>query len=337
MKNEQQYLKGNYGFKTLSWVVDDFMKVTFNDGRKYYLNFLSIARSVWKELYWKELKAFKQKRIEVDKSTGTARLPADYIRWQAVGLVDDCNNIVPLSYNPYFVTAPKLKAPKGCGCTKCSCDSDLCGVLAGLDLTYEDVVYGEQTFQRIIKSKVCENGDLIREITEPFLTKDADDQDVIAWRTRPERVTKVEVSPCGCVIDTPENRKTCIQVCGHFLPFEKECCETPLWTGSNKNGKFKIDEDRGVIWLMNVKADKVILSYTSDGEDDCSEIIIPEYAVEAVKAGIYFHSIRYRKMSDSEKEWARKNFSVELEQFLHFLWPIVPHEMRETEDIFYKW
>lgn len=346
MTNIEQYRHGDFGFLTIDEIVDDFMIHSFQDGRKYYPNMLRICADMWNRIYDKELRGFKSEYITVDKRTNSARLPIGYVRWYSLTAVDDCNNMQPLGYNEFYATTKKPKKDKGCGCKSCSCNSDLCGSMAGIDIAYEDIDFNGTIYQKVIKTKKCANGDIIQEIKEPYVKKNPDEEDsgddtvdVIVYRTFNKFIAKVDVKSCGCVIDTPENKKKCVSACGCAV----SCCtdknnNTPLWTGNSKEGKFKIDTERGVIWLMGVKADKLILSHTSNGGKDCKNMLIPEYAKDALMAGMWWGSHRFRKgVSLGEKREMKREFTNEVQELLEFLWPIVPNDMIELESQFHKW
>lgn len=333
----ERYKKGEYGFTRLSKLVDDFCIEMFDDGKRFFLNYFKIGKIVWNKLFYTDLKAFKDTYLLVDKSTNTARLPPNYKKWYALSVVDDCNNKQFLSYNEYFVTAEKPKNNK-CGCKKCSCSSELCGDMAGVNIAYEDVVYNNTTYQKVIKTKVCETGDIVEEIYEPLLTKNAEGDDEIVFKTTRRHVATLDTSPCGCILDTPENKLKCVSACGHKITCCRKECKTPTYTGGDNAGKFKIDEDHGVIWLMNCTADKVLLTHSCNGTDNCGDTLIPDWAAEAVKAGMYYKGNRYRKgVPISDKQYAKSNYDHEVMEMFTFLWPIIPHEQIDTQDIMHLW
>lgn len=335
MHNIEEYKKGNWGFKTFEQYVDEYMLESFNDGKRYYLNFLHIVKMCWEKLYYKKMKAQIDQYLTIDKATNTARIPPHCSKWVSVAIVDDCNNKIPLGYNEAYVTAPKPKEKKGCGCKKCSCDSELCGTMAGINITYEDLYLVGETdpVQKVIKTKVCDNGDIIEEIKEPYLKKNEEDEDVIVFREYTNRIGAVSKNACGCIIDSPENKKTCSDVAGCRIP-----CDFTHKKHLNSQGRIKVDSGLGIIYFINVSAKKAVLTFVGVPNFNCKVVLIPEYAGDVLKAYLHYHCMRYRSnISNADKKAAELNMGREEEEFFSFLWPIVPSEMAEIEDRFFKW
>jgi hypothetical protein len=251
MKNTEKYKHGEFGFYTLGDIVDRYMAHSFNNGRKHFKNMLIIGADAWKELYWKTLRVTKNKRIKVDRTTMTVRIPHDCMKVIAVKVLDDCYRAQSLTYDAYKM----IKAPvgDGCGCKKCSCNSEPCGVINGVSYLSEDVELGGETYQRVIKTKLCPNGDLVQEISEPFAQKNSEGEDVVVFRTYSTSVlAQLTLKPCGCVEPTLDNQRKCTDFCGcPVVCCTPQCDPTEITVPANKYGHYKIDMETGLIYLFD--------------------------------------------------------------------------------------
>jgi hypothetical protein len=340
MSNLAQFKKNNFGFLRLSKIVDHFCVHSFNNDRKYFPNLLRIAEFTWKQIYWNDLRVPRNKLLLVDKSNNTVQIPADSLRIVGISVLDNCNHWQPLYVDEFYNTMETPKAST-CGCNKCNCDSELCMVMSNIEHTEEQYVMNGQTFTRIINTKVCPNGELIKEITEVFLTENNVVADLFQLRTRIERVDVLEIKPCGCVDNTPANWKKCSEACGHpFLQNKHhKCCQpTTIPLGKPLRGRYVIDEDLGVIHILDCDTDKVLVTHISNGEECGEELMIPEYAEETVLTGLYWRSIRFRNnVSGGEKMGAKIEHISAVQDLIEFLNPIVPHEFLDLQNREFKW
>jgi hypothetical protein len=327
MTDKDIYKRGEYGFVPLSDFVDRFMAHSFNNGRKYYKNMLLIAADTWKELYWKTLRVTRTKRVCVDHATHTVRIPTDCLKVIEVRIFDVCDNMQELTYNPR--RQPKALAAKGCGCKKCDCTSSVCESMGTVAHLSEDIEFSGVIYQKLTKSKVCPNGDLVMEITEPFAKKDENGGVQVVFRTYQNRVGSLAVKPCGCVENTVENNRVCCSALGTPI----SCCAPTCKTGE---GQYKIDGC--YIHFFDISCDYVDINYITNGEECMSEIMIPEYCREAMFAGLYLFSIRFRQtISPYEKRAAKTEWAMEKQELYEFLNPISAHDFNELQHQFPKW
>lgn len=334
MTNKEQFKKGEYGFLPLTDVVDRYMINSFNTGQKYYKAMLLMAAETYKQLYWKTLRVPKNKRVAVDKTTMTVRMPHDCLKLVGVKIIDHCDNTQYMTHNPYKnIVAPPVAT--GCGCKVCACQSDLCLYINGITHVTEDVELNGQTYQRVIKTKVCPNGDMIQEITDPYAVKNGNAIE-ISFFTRQERIAALTVLPCGCVEPTQDNRKTCYQVCGCPVDCCDDGCDNNERVRRSRDGNYKVDDC--IIYLFDTSAAFVEVSYVSTGEECATEIMIPEYCVEAMYAGLFLGSIRFRQnVSPMQKREAKRDFEIEKQELYEFLNPIAEHDFLALQGYFPKW
>lgn len=334
MKNAAKYKKGEFGFVPISKVVDEFLNDSFNDGRKYYTNFLKMAKRAWKKLYYMDLGITEKVVVYINKNTATAEIPAHSTLITAVFIVDDCRMKHQLSSNINLNTTEIPEKPKGCGCTACNCDNDLCGSANAVNFYTEMVDIDGTEYPKVYKTKLCSNGDIIEEITETLPKGDGAGGITIVTRTYNKYIGKVEVKPCGCVVNTVENNNKCAAACGCKC---SNITDYQLPVGNNKFGHFAVDLERGILHLINVKQDYVIIEMQSDGEIEGEEIMIPEYGIDTITSGIYWRSLRFRNVGIGEKNSAKIAHEVEIQELIEFLNPIDANGIKELQDHFMKW
>lgn len=322
--NREQLQNGLYAHYSLSDVVDRFMVRSFNNGRKYYNNFLLIAQDVWKELYWKTLRIPKTKVLPIDLTTMTVRIPGDCMKIFALRTPGNCGPEY-LKYNGQLDLVPASK--KTCGCKDCNCDSEACASMHGIQVMQEDVELGGQIYQRVIKTRV-EGNHIVHEIKEPYAVQNGPST-TITYDTHTESVATLDTKPCGCVIDSPENRRKCYD----YSCCPVECCDTKCPDLRDRPGEYKIDRERGLIYLYDSYAKKVTLTYASNGEEHAEEIMIPEYCMPAMYAGMYLGSIQFRtgQRGYYEVQAAERKFNYEKQELYEFLNPLIPHEFMQLQ------
>lgn len=334
MTSKEQYKQGDYGFYSLSRVLDLYMAESFNVGRKYYKNMLIIAAGVYKELFWKALRTVKKKRVPIDAATMTVRLPHDCLRLVALRIKMDCDLTEFLTYDARRYITP-IQIPV-CGCKACGCTNPLCAELHdGFDYIEEDVTLGGVVYKRAIKTRLCANGDLLQEISEPYAVKGTEGAVTVSFRTRHELVETLTLKPCGCVEETALNAKKCCDTRGVLM----DCCSVDCNGVTPGPGTYKMDdEDPCHIYLFDTTATHLDIIYFTNGEECAEEILVPEYCKEAMFAGLYLGSIRFRSNVQSyEKRAARTEWAYEKQELFEFLNPLIPHEFIDLQYSFPKW
>lgn len=334
---QEKYKYGKYGFVSLTQVVNSYMNDSFNDGRKYFTNILRIAKDAWFYLYRSTLKIPKNKVLPVNKSTNIADIPVDYNGMGRVFIVDECGKLQQLFTDDNInVIDMQIKPDTGCGCTKCNCDNEACAATSQITYTEEDEIINNQTYKKITQRKLCNNGDVIEEVNG-YVTKGGETLTIIPYTER-RFIAKVEVKPCGCVLNIPDNNKNAFDACGCAVI----CCyptkDNQIPVAYNKYGHYKVDTDRGVIHLVGVKEDKIIFTYQSN-EQSSEEIMIPEIAVDYIKAAINFRSMRFRANIHPGRIDAAERYMARTEQtFIEDLNPIDLVEVNALKSShFVKW
>lgn len=338
MNKLDKYRHGEFGYVKLTDVVNEYMNDSYNDGRKYFTNILLMAARSWQRLVRTTLKLPVNKIIYVDKSTNTVVLPANFDGPCKVYVIDECNKLQELFYdeNHNVVEIPPPPAKKGCGCAKCNCDNEVCTTTNQVNYLEEDVVINSITYKKITQTKICSNGDIIEEIAEPIAEGDGEGGFTVITRNYKNYIAKVDVKPCGCIINVPSNNQKLIDSCGCAVI----CCrpKNQIPIAFNKRGHYKLDLERGVIHLINVKEKKVLLVYQASFENEY-EIMVPEYTLDFLTTDIHFRSMRFRSnVSDSKIDKAEQRRNKEEKEVREFLGPINMQELNAFKSShFPKW
>jgi hypothetical protein len=341
MSQEEKYKRGQYGYTLLSKVVNAYMDESFNDGRKYYTNLLKMAKVSFYELFTKKFRLSKNMVIHIDPSTNTGLLPSDFGGLPSFFVVDECNRKQPLSTDENYNVVPITERPsnKGCGCRKCNCDNEACGAVNSPTYLSETITVAPGvTGEKITQTKALPNGDLIEEITMPIAQGDGTGAYEIVSRTTRRYIAKLDLKPCGCVLNLPKNNQKVIDACGCHVPCLPNA-SGPVPSVANSNGKFVVDADQGIVHFIGVKQKYAVMNYIGSGECETDEIMVPDWAVEYMKADIHFRSMRFRNIiPGSVKRDAERFVEIEYDKLVVFLNPIDWNELTELKSgHFYKW
>ena len=89
--------------------------------------------------------------------------------------------------------------------------------------------------------------------------------------------------------------------------------------GKNTEGYFRVDEQNNQIAFTNVIQGEIILEYKSNGIETDGSAVVPEQAIEAMLAFVYWASIANdRKVGLGEKQIAWDRFTTEYELLKRF-------------------
>lgn len=278
---------------------------------------------------WNTIWAIKHKYVEVDCTTSPSSIliPPDMVRFININVVDDCDKIRSLTFDENMNTLPVPAIKKGCKI--CGEVDVLSQCISDISLIQKDVVIDEETYVEKLWKRVSSTGCLveIREVpVKKFETAESESGYEIGYEKIEKHICQFDTKPCGCIKNTDENKELIKTHCGClFNGCSAKLCDTTFARKYAKFGAIKIEDGR--IWITGNEAKQVILSYQTNGECKDSELMIPEYAVNAVIFGIDYRSKalapgfdRYEKR-ESEKAWNRAK--QELEEFLN---PIIMTE-----------
>jgi hypothetical protein len=361
----------------LSGVVDNLMIDRAISKKKYFAAYMVMAKKEWQKLFrgtlWEvQSKWMPMKNGEpynyVDVPDGTSRI-------LSVSVEDRCGLIQPLFYNVQLNVVSKPKT-KNCGCKQdCNCGG-CCEAASSMSyttkvvLTINGVDYYEKTW---IES--CPNGDMIEYRETPTkkynniqgdggdynddYNNDYDieaapfsDYTVVTVKSQ-KKICSVEVLPCGCVAETPENEQLLTDTCGCSINWgcglkKKHCRHYTENINNNYYGECKMSECGTKIYykpslhwkkVSDVEFPEFLLVNTqSNGLIPNEEVLVPDYALDALEAGIYWRSVRFNtSIPKVTKDDAYQQYMMETSLLTAFLYPISWIELGQVQNAVIRW
>ena len=307
MKDLRQY---GVEVMTLSDLVDDFCLAQGNFQERTILAQFRHARWSWKDLFRTTLWDVRKAVLNVDCKTGTIKLPNDCDRLLAISVVDCFGVLHPLGFNSDINTARITCVQSTCSCTKCGGQDTLCGAIDSMRVETETVTIKGTDYTKTTSTRYDGSGAVQKEMKIPAWDES---KGTVVYNTIVETLCNVEVNPKGCIAVTPTNieKLKSYAGCGAFIdqwqsvgigwtfnnPF-RELTPTPYnyWGNFNFNaadknivhifggsatthfGHTQLQEN---IWRNNIR--QVVVDYQTNGETPDTEILVPEYGVEAVQ------------------------------------------------------
>lgn len=359
---------------TISDATSEYLIQRGIDKKKHFASYLIGGKWAWKWLFKNTIYSVQSewKTLKAGTPYNYIDMPSDVVRFFSVAEEDECGKIVPLFYNNQLNIIEKPKN-KNCGCESCDC-SGLCDDINSTVLTTKvaftinGVDYIEKTW---IKS--CKNGDIIRYREVPVkkyndFVGDAGDynQDYnndylighspfgnysIVTEKFQDIICKLDVHPCGCPIETPENTCKFTDACGNFLRFDSRRKRDKFLPNINNNhrGEVKISECNTKIYYRpnmrhnhHVNGAKLpeflLVNYQTSGTNCTDTVIVPEYAMEALFAGIDYYSKRFNNTYSSLEKRESKYVWVDAQNdLINFLNPISLNFISNVQDAPIVW
>lgn len=359
---------------TLVDITEQFLAMRQINKKKYLPSYLIQAKFVWRYLFKNTIYAVNSQWMTVKKGSpyNYIDVPKNMVRLFSVSTIDvTCNKIIPLFYdNTVNILEKPTPAQKKCGCGACDCGG-ICDDINSLTYTTKLLftINGIDYFEKDW-IKVCPNGDIIeyREVpTKKYNSYAGDggdytndymnDYDIgsppfsdytIVTEKFQKTICNIETKPCGCPEDTPQNIQILNDYCGCFLPIngcckKKECKSFLGEINGNCNGTIKMSECGDKIYFIpdpnvNKIPDFLLVNWQTSGEN-CTDVVqVPEYANEAMFAGIDYYSKRYNNAySLNEKNEAKWAWSSSQNELIMFLNPINLEWLATIQDCVIKY
>ncbi len=361
---------------SISKVVKNLMMEQGNSNQNHYADNLVRAFRVFKDLLNDTIWSVRYKVINVDKTDNSIILPEDLNLLININVVNHCGDLVPLASNPKMNTLSLLCAPKSCSCSGCKGDGTLCDALDAITAVDETVMINGYPFTIKTWIQKCDDG-LIRKVIErpyPVLPYPVDSAPEVTIKTEYETLCTLEVTSKNCIKKTEANHRLLLHHCGCYIPgWQSQMCGyyagafNPLspamnLTDINPNGinanwikEYYCENNyfpksdygywnwaanaRDKIFLKMIRTDKVIICYQTSG-DDCSgqEIVLPEYALDAMMYGIIWRQTAFSPIfSRSDKQFAESNYIKKKDELRAYLSPVAPEALLQLQDIIPKW
>lgn len=361
---------------TLADNVDEYLILRGIDKKKYFPQFLVGAKWAWKQLFKNTIYAVNSEWLTLKAGTpyNYVDVPKGTVRLFSVATVDKhCNKIIPLFYNNTINIIPKPSASqKKCGCNDAACDcGGTCESLNSLTYTTK-VLFTINGLDYVEKTwvKLCPNGDMLQYRIVPTkkynnFTGDPGDYNTdymndflignppfsdytIEYLEFQNIICKLELQPCGCPVETPENENTLNEFCGCFMPFNSCCkkkhCDSFLGAiNDHCKGEVKISECGTKIYYIPHHGEKhlpdfLLVNWQSSGENCGSYVEVPDYAIDPMFTGIDYYSKRFNNIySLNEKTEARYQWNDAQNQIIMFLNPISLQWLSTIQDAKITW
>jgi len=257
------------------------------------LRYLEVSKDVFIDLNLTAVKRTKSVILTVDHHRRCIVLPSDYFKFSTIDAVLPSGYFEPLVINSSIKDKDivDVALAKDCDC-ECGC----VGVMVPHNKHYEyvseevlaDMPDGsKKIFTKTVRKYIKKDGAAYVEIVEPTAIYVNGEHDSTQLVTKSVYLCKMEVKPCGCVVDTVENRK----LWGlhgssyiHGVPFEHEWC-FPSIDRFPQSATYNFSEDGlRLIVPPNFAYNKVKLRYYV--LSSTKDIRVPRIAKKAFMMGI---------------------------------------------------
>lgn len=353
MRNLTQY---GQAVMTLTDVVDDFCLAQNNIREAMILAMYRHGRWAWKDLFRTTMWNVKKVVLEVDHHSGTIVLPDDCEKVYNISVVDRFGRLHPLGFNTDLNTAVIKCLKVKCSCVNCHGENTLCAAIDSISTILSTVTINGHPYTQTVSTRYNQNGTISKETSSP--SWDVESASVI-FNTTIETICNVEITECGCIKVTQPNMETLRVNFGvgnyasqwNSLGFTwgnqsvyRELIPTPYnnwgqWNynaqqpnivhifgprGVNNSGPNRVATESnppGDQWVNNIC--QVIVEYLTNGETPGTEILVPEYAVNAMQVGmIYQMKFLNVRVGAQEKLDAKRAFKAEKMEVAKYLNPM---------------
>lgn len=344
MENLRQY---GFAVMPLSEVVDDFCLAQGNIRQAGYVAQLRHGRWSWKDMFRTTLWNIRMAVLSVDCKSNTITLPDDCERLVNISIVDCFGKRHPLGFNTDFNTAQITCLKPTCSCG-CKGENTLCAAIDSIKAVTETVVINGQNYTKTTLTRYDGSGSVQTQETIPAWDMEGGK---VVYNTLVSTVCKVDTTESGCIKSTEGNMKLLRDHCGcgHFFdewsalgfswggynPF-RQLMPAPYnyWGEFNFNAAnpkivhiftsaahFGHTAEQEAEWRGNIR--QVVVEYQTNGETPETEILIPEYAVEAIQIGmVYRQKYLHPKASAGEKQAARLEWNLAKVEVAKYLNPL---------------
>lgn len=301
--------------------VDSYLLSTNQqDSQKYYASYISFAKRVYNDLHFDVLTSERKLIIPIDKKLNTITLPDDVLYWQQISVIDDedNDNVIPVLEND-MTLLPYKEEVVPIACANPKCKSDLCASVKAISSVGEVVKYDfpdpDTEYTNVTRTQVWPDGSIIKEVCQWFPIIVDGSIDSVEKKCSTIQVCKVALTEDECIADTVENKEVITR-----------CCLTNNTCCNPKKVVPTINLNDGIVYFSNGNFDRVLLTYKTSGIYFGIEIQVPEMAEEAMISGIAYYALKHKRVSEGEKENARKIYNIDKNKLTSRLNPIREQE-----------
>lgn len=341
------------GVITLGNLVDNFCAEQGNAREANITKMLVHAKWVWKDIFRTAIAQNKTQVFAAHKSS--FRLPNDCQRIYNISVVDHCGVLHPLTFNPDANTA-QVRCVK-CSCKKCGGSGTLCGAMDNVTATQTFATYTNPLFPTITVSlptttwvivNAC--GD-IQKVTK-YPVPQWNGPAFVRYTTDvvTDTICNVEVNSDGCIVPTEANLDI---LANNLSPwgFNKNNWNGFLYVGTDHWHRELLEPPFNYygFWNYNAADDQIIhvfrnyicpkcnqrnccdpthdrenigsiiVSYLTNGEEPGKEILVPEYAYEAMTLGMMYRmkALSMKQTNSTEAKYMYRDAKKKIMEFLN--------------------
>lgn len=365
MQNLRQY---GVSVMTATDVVDDFCLAQGNFRESAILQAYRHLRWSYKELFRETLWEIKKVVLEFDCHSchkNTIHLPDDCERVLNISVVDCFGKLHPLGFNSDYNTAEIRCLKSKCSCDKCKGDNTLCGAIDTIQVTVETITINGMPYPKTTMIRYDGSGAVQKQTSIPtwdVATSKVVDDVII------ETLCNVETTECGCIKVTRPNMDLLRSYCGCGNFIDQYDRMGFSWSNSrayhqlipeayNYWGEWNYNAvDREIIHIFGHGSQKhfghsdseenawrssirqVIVSYQTNGETPCQEILVPQYAVNAVQVGMVAMQKQLNpRIGEGEKLASQRLFEAKKMKVFRYLNPVRMDDMSKMQTTLRRW
>jgi hypothetical protein len=360
---------------TLSECVENYLADRQISKKKYFPAYLQMAKKEWQLIFRNTLWVVQSKWETLKELDGKLYIdsPTDASRVFGVSVEDHCHLLQPLFYNNQLNIVQKPKR-KHCGCESCQCgglcvDVNSFAMTTNLVFTINGIPFYEKIWM-----EYCKNGDILeyKEIpTKKYNSTTGDGGDfnsdfnddysiaaapfsdyTVVTVKQQRKICKLEILSCGCPSEIPENVELLNNFCGCNLTIgcnarKRHCKQYFENVNNNHWGEIKFGDDNKIYYQPSKRwqhltgkklPDFLQVDYQPNGLKNDSEVLVPDYAIDAMEAGINYRAKRFNtKYSAIEREDAKVQAQMEKDKVMAFLHSIDLIFMDTIQDAPIRW
>lgn len=278
-----------YAYLTLLDITDEFMIGSFNDRRKYFLNYYNHAKWVYLDLVKEILQDhhFRSVVVPVNNQTDPASLvlPSDCDVFISAGVQNQQGEHRNFIYKNDMGIPIEHVFPTTQICKKCGSRDELADQVAKVQVITEEVTIDGQPYNVLTYTKLLDDGKMVRIVRRPYKNfYDGNSSSyIITYQETQTVLCQLEKKECGCLVQSETNIGMVLNFCGCFIPSRprQHSSEQALFAGYGY-----VRKDGRTLYLQGQVPDNVIITYKSNGMCDPGRALVPWYAMNAMLLGI---------------------------------------------------
>ena len=325
----------------LSDLVDDFCLKQGNRRESDYLRYLVFAKWAWKSMYRDTIWNIKSVALQMDHKKHTITLPNDCERLVNISVVDRFRKLHALTPDSDFNTVEVKCQKNKCSCHNCNGENTLCAVLDNITLTTTYVTI--QSVQYPLYTWIRYSGDGALQQEQSIPTYDTAKAAVV-YQTIFTTLCNLDIDDKGCIKPTAPNMGYLASYCGwdgnnswwngwgatyqpyktlippvyNYFGYWKKNAADPQIIHIFKNEYPDHHDDKN----HHDEIGTIIVTYQTNGETPGEEILVPEYAVEAVQTGMIYQQRKYNPKDGDRDNSGKYQFDEEKIRVMKYLNPI---------------